>query len=183
MAIIIEDGTGVLGANSYNTEAQFRAYFLDINIDVTSLTTTEIEGGLIDAATNMLEYCFTYKGDITYPLTPQPLLWPRTGLCDRRKLEVGASTIPIELLKAQNELARSAALAIVAAGRMAFSDTPDNTGAIKKSKLDVLSEEYYAPGTALQVTVSRTVRDYVAKLLRPYTRGGSNFQISNVAVV
>ncbi len=102
MPLVIEDGTGVLGANSYNTEAEFRAYFLEINVDVTALTTTEVEGGLIDAATNMLEYCFKYKGEITYPLTPQPLLWPRTGLCDRRKLAVDGSTIPVELLKAQN---------------------------------------------------------------------------------
>jgi len=180
MPLVIEDGTGVLGANSYNTEAQFLAYFAEIGVDVTALTTAQIESGLIDAATNMLEYCFTYKGEISYPLTPQPLLWPRTGLCDRRGLDVASDSLPVELLKAQNELARSIA---VFSGRMAFSDTPDNTGAVKKSKLDVMEEEYFGPGTSLQLTISQTVRDYVGKLLAPYIRGGSNFQVTNVAVV
>ena len=105
-------------------------------------------------------------------------------LCDRRGLEVPDTTIPVEIKKAQMELARSAALSLAEQGRFAFSDEPEATGAVKSSKLDVLSESYYGPGTAIQTTISASVQDYVSKLLRPYlARGASPFQINNFAVV
>lgn len=49
MAFKVEDGSGVKGATSYTTEAFFRAYFLDRNIDVTGLNTTIVQALLIVA--------------------------------------------------------------------------------------------------------------------------------------
>lgn len=185
MAIIVEDGTGTNpDANSYNTLQEFKDYFATIGVDISNLTDPQIEAGLIDAATNYLEYCYVYKGVISHPDIPQPLLWPRAGLCDRRKLEIPDTTIPTEVKKAQLELARSAALSLAEQERFAFSDEPEATGAVKSSKLDVLSESYYGPGSEIQTTISASVQSYVAKLLQPYLgRGASPFQINNFAVV
>ena len=181
--LVIEDGTGVIDANSYMTVQDFKDYFDCIGADVSGITDDQITAGLIDAGSNLLEYCYSYKGEISFPETPQALSFPREGLKDRNGCEIEKTQIPGEVIKAQAELARSSALAIIAGGRIAFSDQPVNTGAVKKNKLDVMEQEYYGPGTEVQTTVSKTVDDFVRKLLEPFLDGGSNpFQLKNVAV-
>lgn len=174
--IVLEDGSGVATANSYQTVQDFKDYFDCIGVEYDA-TDAEITTSLI-AAAKLLEYCYTYYGEISFPDTPQALLWPRTGLCDRRGLVIAANTIPVEIKEAQNELARSNLQA-----RLAFSDNPTNQGAVKRNKLDVLEQEFFSPGSEVDVTVSKTVMDYVRKILQPYIRGGGQFQGANVAVV
>jgi len=176
--LIIEDGTGKIDSNTYNDLAAFKLYFDNIGVDVSTLTDPTIEAALFETGTTLLEIMFNYKGCISYPDTPQALSFPRTGLVDRRGLVVAEDAVPPELLAAQNELARSVAIN----DRLAYSDAPDNTGAVKKEKLDVLMTEYFGPGTAPSILITQDVEAYVTKLLAPYIKGSNRFQINNIAV-
>ena len=181
--LVLEDGTGVIDSNTYQLLADFKAYFADLNIDITAIDDDDITAALFETGTCLLEICFTYKGVISFPDTPQALSWPRTGLRDRRRLEVPFDSIPPEVKKAQNELARTVALQNGAGNRYSYSDTPTNTGAEKRNKLDVLEEEFYGPGTAYNVEISKDVQSFISKILRPYTTGAGAFQLVNVAVI
>lgn len=182
LSLVIEDGTGLdPNANSYATEAEFDDHFACIGIDISGISSADKIAGLIGAATQILEVCYEYKGKITHSESPiQPLLWPRTGLCDRRGLEIDGSSIPGDLKTAQIELARQIAIQ----SNYFYSDTPTNTGAVKKEKLDVLEQEYFGPGTEVINTVARDASEWVTKILKPYLSGGYNpFQINNKATV
>ncbi len=52
--LIVEDGSGVQGANSYTTVARFREYFLDRDIDVTGYSDNTVKSILI-AATDYID--------------------------------------------------------------------------------------------------------------------------------
>ena len=79
-------------------------------------------------------------------------------------------------------MARTVAIDIKNGERYAYSDDPTNLGAVKKDKLDVLETEYYGPGSEVNTNVSKTVSDYVRKLLQPWLAAGNNpFQVTNVA--
>ncbi len=49
MAFTVEDGTGVVGANSYVDLAYAAAYFADRNVTAWAGTTSQLQGWLIDA--------------------------------------------------------------------------------------------------------------------------------------
>lgn len=175
--IIVEDGSGVAGANSYQTLTECKDYFDCIGVDISTINDNQLTAGLITAASDLLEYCYEYKGQITHTDPVQPLQWPRTGLTDRKCQKVASNSIPDEIKKAQCELARSNAIA-----RLAFSDNPTNQGAVKKNRLDVMEQQFHAAGTEVQTTAFQTVGQYVHKLLQPYINGSSRYQIQNQAV-
>lgn len=181
LSLTIEDGTGSdPNANSYATEQEFNDHFACVGIDVSSFTSAQIIAGLISAATQIMEYCYEYKGKITHTESPlQPLLWPREGLCDRRGVEITKTSIPKDIKTAQIELARQAILQ----PNFLYSDSPVNTGAIKREKLDVLEQEYYGPGTEVMLTITQNASQWVRKILSHYTTGSSPFQVNNRAVV
>ena len=181
--LVLEDGTGVINSNTYQLLADFKTYFGNLGVDISGITDPQITAALFETGTILLEVCFKYKGYITYPLTPQALSWPRTGLVDRRGLVVAVDSIPPELQAAQNELAKHVALEVIAGNRYAYSDSPSNIGAEKRNKLDTLEEEFYGPGTAANLQISSSVSAYVSKLLKPYITGGNAFQVVNVAVI
>ncbi|MCK5131702.1 MAG: hypothetical protein KAR40_06065 [Candidatus Sabulitectum sp.] len=54
MAFIVETGNGAKVANSYTTVAKFQEYFADRNIDVTAMTTEQIQAYLV-AATDYID--------------------------------------------------------------------------------------------------------------------------------
>lgn len=182
LVLVIEDGSGAdPDANSYATEAEFDDHFTCIGVDISGLTSDQKIAGLIGAATQVMEFCYEYKGSITHTESPtQPLLWPRTGLCDRRGLEIDGSSIPDDIKTAQIELARQFAIQ----SNYIYSDEATNTGAVKKEKLDVLEQQFYGPGTEILNTVVQNANQWVRKILAPYLASGNNpFQINNKAVV
>ncbi|HHZ65107.1 MAG TPA: hypothetical protein EYN51_06375 [Flavobacteriales bacterium] len=183
VTLVLEDGTGIDDANTYQLVADFRTYFDNLGIDTSALLDAAVTAALFETGSCLLEICFTYKGLISFPETPQALSWPRTGLRDRRGLEVPADSIPNEIKKAQNELARTVALQAADGGRYSYSDSPTNTGAEKRNKLDVLEEEFYGPGTAFTIEISKDVQSFISKILRPYITGGNAFHVTNVAVI
>jgi len=58
------------------------------------------------SSTRLLELQ-AYLGVVTDTTTPQPLLWPRTGITDRQGIAVLNSVIPDDILSAYYELAQA----------------------------------------------------------------------------
>jgi hypothetical protein len=77
MAFILEDGTGVIGANAYISAAAMRSYWSDVGVTFTQ-TDPELEISIVKA-TRYVEtrYQGRWKGQMEFPETPQGLSWPR----------------------------------------------------------------------------------------------------------
>ena len=77
MSLIVEDGTGVVGAESYATEAQATAYFS--NRGVAAWTAVENKEAALRKATDYMvqNYRLAWKGCRVDP--EQALDWPRSG--------------------------------------------------------------------------------------------------------
>lgn len=95
MAIIVEDGTGVPGANSYVSVAEFEAYALARGVTLTGTPTSE---QLLLRAMDYLE-SLQYIGEIA--LCGQSLMWPRYGVYIDGHCYINNLTIPQELKNAQ----------------------------------------------------------------------------------
>jgi hypothetical protein len=93
MALIVEDGTVVSGANSYVSQADADAYHLDRgNAAWSALTSTQKDANLIKA-TQFIDskYRSKWAGSLFNIL--QPLCWPRTFVTDLSAL-LSESTLP-----------------------------------------------------------------------------------------
>jgi len=98
VAIIVEDGTGVAGANSYVTVAEFQAYALARGITIIGNPET-----LLIRAMDYIESLDYCGHKLTYT---QTLQWPRYGVwVDSIPYQV--NVIPIELKNAQMQTAIS----------------------------------------------------------------------------
>jgi len=111
MSLIVEDGTGVAGAESYVTLAFADAYFgnrTHLTIAVTWNAETDDakkEGALREASAYLdAKYGAYYKGTVAGAV--QGLLWPRTGAAD--SADFALQPIPSELQRASCELAARA---------------------------------------------------------------------------
>lgn len=108
MSFVVENGSGTVAlANSYNTVAQFRAYWDDRDLegfDHTQFSTAKIQRALI-RATDYLEsrYRNRFKGMRLVYDPPQPLSFPRSNLYVRCVLIEG---VPNEIKNAVNEYAK-----------------------------------------------------------------------------
>lgn len=101
MALVTEDGTGVVGANSYLTVAELRAYATDRGLTLTE-TDSEVEALLIKA-TDYLELK-SYIG--VRASADQGLSWPRVNALD--PYWEYPATIPTKLKTAQSLLSLEA---------------------------------------------------------------------------
>jgi hypothetical protein len=79
MSFIVETGAGITDANSYETVANYRSYWLDRGVDKTSETDAEIQGRLV-RGTDYLDNSYRFQGVRTYDDTTNFLEFPRTGL-------------------------------------------------------------------------------------------------------
>lgn len=61
--MIVEDGTGVTGANALISVAEFNQFASDRNIDPTNYDTEQIEGSIVTASVDYIDTYFTIKGD------------------------------------------------------------------------------------------------------------------------
>jgi hypothetical protein len=101
MPLIVEDGTGVANANSYVNIAYARAYALERNYTLPASDAT-LEQYLIRAMDWLEAKRASFQGSKT--LATQALQWPRLDVyidCE----EFASNAIPVELKKAQAELA------------------------------------------------------------------------------
>lgn len=98
MAFVVEDGTGLPGANSYAAVAYADAYFLERNQSAWTGTPTQKEAALI-LATDYIEGRFWSRFAGVQLTETQSLSWPRTGTA------YASDAIPTPLVKATCEYA------------------------------------------------------------------------------
>lgn len=157
MAIVVEDGSIVTGANSYVTEAELTTYATARGVTLTIDTEQ-----LLIRAMDYIEG-LNYKG---IKLTEtQPLQWPRSGVSiDRYAVDI--DEIPDELKNGEMETA------------MAIDNGQDqlaDIGRVKQSAtVGPISVEYVI-GTG-STTLVRKINNQLRKLLR--SAGGASFTVS-----
>lgn len=139
MALIVEDGTIVAGANGYISVAELDQYWLDRNVSLSE--TTEQKEAAIIIATQYVDLNNSWKGAIV--TSDQALDWPRVGVRDDEGRTIESMTIPTQLKNAVAEYAKR---------QLSTSLQPDvpDTGTIKKvkKKVDVIeTETEYQDGT------------------------------------
>jgi hypothetical protein len=132
MALVVEDGSIVDGANSYNTRAEIIAYALARKVTLPDSIDTDADA--INAMDYLLRYDARWKGELVSPGV-QDLAWPRAcvkiGSYDFPKTE-----IPAGLKSAQAQLAIYSSQGIVllpVSGAEAF---------VKREKLGPIETEY-----------------------------------------
>ncbi len=163
MALVVEDGTGVAGANSYSTVAEFKEYHKDRGTDISGLGgVADIEKLLIQAT----DY-ITQRWDPVFmgskESSDQPLAFPRKYLYDfNGDLVVG---IPSKLKWAQAEYALRAA-----SGSLFTEPTTQASGQVAtliREKIGPIeTETRFAEGSTQQVVKSipmgdRWLQEYV----------------------
>lgn len=138
MAIIVEDGTGVAGANSYVTLAEARDYAAGRGVTLGDDAAVTV---LLNKAMDYIEsFRAQYQGRKTYPTgahpAPQALQWPRKGV--RIDGLVWASdAIPAELKAALCQTI------IEAHTRPDGNLAPSSDGkVVKREKVDVIEREF-----------------------------------------
>lgn len=152
MAIVIEDGSQVTGANSYATEAELQAY-----ADARGVTLSGVLEQLLIKAMDYLE-SLSYKGMKTS--STQPLQWPRSGAVVDG-YSVASDEIPTRLVQGQ----LATALAIDAGNDPLAPVEP----AVKREKVGPLETEYQDGASA------RTYDAASLAALRPLMAAGSGF--------
>jgi hypothetical protein len=155
MALTVEDGTGVAGANSYVTVAEARAYAADRGLTL-PVADADVEKLLVKAADYIeTEPQGTYKGYRTYP-SVDTMKWPRTDVqIDDYALGIGE--IPIQLKQAQCQLAvelQTVDPSMTLSGQL-----------IKREKVDTLETEYAIDYRAGQKLPQLTKVDFLLKPL------------------
>lgn len=163
MALVIEDGTGVSGANSYITLAEARDY-ADLRSLLLPTSDAELEV-LIIKAFDYLE-ALEYRGEPANP--PQDASFPRKNLYIQGVL-FSDSQIPHKLKQAQSQLAFEAT---------SFDLQPTGDGReVIKEKVDVIEVEYGEKG----INVARPTFTKVNGFLRDLIKRGSG-QLSSIRI-
>ncbi len=141
--LIIEDGSQVNNANSFVTDAEYKAYADLRGLNVAS-TQPEREAHLVAA----IDYLQSLEGNIQGVRTSssQPLLFPRSGVVLYGFI-AASDNIPQELKNAQMEAAVYAT-----SGSLLINSSNNN---IKSEQLDSLRVEYFPGGKTTSVNLQR----------------------------
>lgn len=137
MALIIETGAIVEGANSYASVAQARAYAEARGITLPA-GDADVEKLLVKACDYIDSQEERFKGERVS--ADQPLAWPRSGVfLFASETEFDRESIPAQLIKAQCQLAFDA---------VATDLQPTGTGReVVREKVDVIETEYAKTGS------------------------------------
>ena len=109
VVVIVEDGSGVSGANSYRSIADITAWVLTNPHDSTWITLTDPQkNGYAVMSCRVLNEQMTWSGWIID--VDQALDLPRSGMVDRKGRSIDNDEIPSEVQDAQSELARLLAI-------------------------------------------------------------------------
>ena len=156
MALVVENGSGLSGANSYASVSEADTYASDRGLTAWTGDTAAKEAALI-RATDYLEATYR-EAWLGYRATQtQALSWPRTNV-EVDLYPVPANTVPTAVKSATIEMAIRALTENLLA---------DQGQRVKREKVDVLEVEY-ADGS------DATVRyPFVGRMLSPYIYGGA----------
>lgn len=154
MTLIIEDGSNVANANSFNTDAELSAYASARGLE---LPATEAERDILQILA--MDFITDNEDDMQgYRVTSdQELSFPRVGVVVNGYLNE-SDKIPATLKKAQNE-------ASIAAHTQTLL-TNATTNNIQKEKVDVIETSYFKGGSISKVRLDR-VWNYLNPILNP----------------
>jgi hypothetical protein len=104
MSFVVEDGSMVVGSNSYVSVAMADAYLADsLNYSDWSAVTEDDKERLLVAASRWLDQRTKWSGFKVS--ADQSMRWPRTGTYDCDQLPVAVNVIPMPVIAAVCELA------------------------------------------------------------------------------
>jgi len=162
MSIQIEDGTGIVGANSFVTVADFRTYAAARGVTLPA-GDAEVEVLLIKAMDYLAEMETRFIGAKLEEL--QELPWPRMSVPNVSPPYWWEEIIPPAIKKAQMALAIHAL-----AGPLTVANRPDDKGAVTGVEVGPVKTTYAAP----KVAFAQPRFDDVTRLLGRLLRGGSS---------
>ena len=176
MALTVEDGTGLAGADSFVSLAACDAYCLAHGLTdwsgVASSPST-LKDAALRRATSYLSNSFTWKG---YKLNgrSQALAWPRTDVTDEEGLDVASDEVPSEIIAACCEIASRE---LAAPG---FT-SPDVvlTDRIRREKVGPLEVEYASAPVSAEA--ARPVLMLVQDMLAGLISGSANALVGTAA--
>lgn len=179
---IVEDGTGLTNATSYESTTEFTSYWdngcgsLGIQ-DTSSYTTAQVQSALM-VATRYIEQNFKFKGSLL-TLT-QSLNLPRINLTDNEGRTYPSDAVPQAVKDALSEYAYIQ-LTNVASGGVQPSPSPQGLIKSQKTKLDVLEKEtVYQDGTQAYSIQKYPYADNLLNGLVTSGLGGLSNQIDRV---
>ena len=149
MALIIENGTGVAGAEAWADVTACSAWAVLFYGQSLTGSTADKEAAIRRAVAYM--NTLVYKGTRTFG-RGQTLSWPRTGVTDCEGLAVGANEIPPEIITAQHILSRAE---FVAPGILSPQGSASTL--VKREKVDVIEVEYDVSSRVGSVDDIRTI--------------------------
>lgn len=149
MALVIETGAIVAGADSYISVADANTYHTDYGNTAWTGTDAVKEVALRQAGRH-LNIGYKWRG--LRVNSTQAMAWPRYGMTDCDGNAISSSAIPQEIIDAQCELALRAL-----SGALVSDVTPANR--VKSQQVDVIKVEYEA-GRSLQ-TSYKMVNNYL----------------------
>jgi len=153
MALVVEDGSIVAGANTYIDEDDANDILADFGLP--DLVPATAEASLISAA-QYLE-TFNYKGTRTDP-SVQDLIFPRAGIvidC----FELPSDEIPVKLIRAQ-----VFAASLIESGVSLYSNS-NGQEAIEKT-VDVITVKYAESGVSNQQPIFGQIQGQLNDLLK-----------------
>lgn len=156
MALVIEDGSGVTGANSYIDVETARAYATARGLSL-PVADADVEKLLVKA----MDFIESFRGEFQglKTLAENPLQWPRTGVTLDGYV-ITDDTIPTILASAQAQLAADANLQDL---------MPIGTGReVVMEKVDVVAVQYAESGN----TNPQPIFTKAEALLKPLLKSG-----------
>jgi len=160
MSLIPETGVGVVGADTYASQAYIDAYWVarphDAKAALWAAATSVNKDGAAREATAFIDATYGPHCLGTRSGTLQGLLWPRTGAKDAAGYDLPG--LPAELQRAVAELAGRAISARLSADAK-------RAGAVKRNKVDTIEQEFFEGAS------TETKFGFVAGLLAPVLDG------------
>jgi hypothetical protein len=156
MALTIEDGTIVTGADSWITRAEYIAYAASKGITIADDADADAE--LVQAAEFIGAHEPNLKGDKV--ARDQPLAYPRKNLV-LEGFEWKADEIPRQVILCQMALALD-----IHAGIDLYNPSPNPNRATRREKVDVIEVEYFGKNGGIKMNRDSTATALLATLLK-----------------
>lgn len=148
MTLIVEDGTGVIGAESYNAISAIDDYAVRMGLTFTGGTPEKEAAARRGAIYLDAKYGSRFTGKQVKPRI-QGLAFPRTGSIDRDGNAIASDSVPIEILNAHCECSIREA-----ASPNSLSPDQERGGLIKSLKAGSVAIEYADGATSETVMLS-----------------------------
>jgi hypothetical protein len=156
MALTIEDGTIVIGADSFCPRQEYIAYAASKGVIIADDTEADVE--LVRAAEFIGAHEPNLKGDKI--ARDQPLAYPRKNLV-LEGFEWGADEIPRQVILCQMALALD-----IHAGIDLYNPSPNPNRATRREKVDVIEVEYFGKNGGIKMNRDSTATALLATLLK-----------------